>query len=135
MYCSYAHNSIQGSLSLNLPAPPEHVLIIIMILTLHSGESKTLQRGKVTANVWMDNKLVTVISTNTQPSATGSVLHRQKDGTRTSIPCPESVISYNSNMGGVDRGDQLRGYYNCRTKRYSTAAVIKKSTPLVEVVT
>ena len=25
-------------------------------------------------------------------------------------------ISYNSNMGGVDQGDQLCGYYNCRTK-------------------
>ena len=83
---------------------------------LHSGESKTLQRGKVSASVWMDNKLVTVMSTNTQPTATGSVLRRQRDRSRTSVPCPEAVISYNSNMGGVDRGDQLRGYYNCRTK-------------------
>ena len=56
------------------------------------------------------------MSTNTQPSATGSVLRRQRNGTRISVPCPESIISYNSNMGGVDRGDQLRGYYNCRTK-------------------
>lgn len=56
------------------------------------------------------------MSTNTQPSATGSVLCRQKDGTRIAIPCPEAVIAYNANMGGVDRGDQLRGYYNCRTK-------------------
>ena len=70
----------------------------------------------MTASVWMDNKPVTVMSTNTQPTATGSVLRRQKDGTRTAVPCPEAVISYNSNMGGVDRGDQLRGYYNCRTK-------------------
>ena len=61
----------------------------------------------------MDNNLVT---TNTQPSATGSVLHRQRDGSRTSVLRPEAAISYNSNMGGVDRGDQLRGYYNCRTK-------------------
>ena len=87
-----------------------------LTITLHRGESKTLQRGKVTASVWMDNKPVTVMSTNTQPTATGTVLRRQRNGSRISVPCPEAVISYNSNMGGVDHGDQLRGYYNCRTK-------------------
>ena len=65
----------------------------------------------------MDNKPVTVMSTNTQPSATGSVLRRQ-DGSRIAVCCPEAVISYNSNMGGVDRGDQLRGYYNCCIKSW-----------------
>ena len=49
-------------------------------------------------------------------SATGSVLRRQKDGSRIQISCPEAVKMYNCYMGGVDRGDQLRGYYNCRTK-------------------
>ena len=43
-------------------------------------------------------------------------VRRQRDGTRISVPCPEAVLSYNTNMGGVDRGDQLRGYYSCRTK-------------------
>ena len=46
----------------------------------------------------------------------GSVLRRQKDHSHTPIPCPESIILYNKYMGGVDWGDQLRGYYNCRTK-------------------
>ena len=80
------------------------------------GESKTLQKGGVTASAWMDNKVVTVMSTNTQPASTDTVLRRQKDGSRISIPCPEAIVSYNTNMGAVDRGDQLRGYYNCRTK-------------------
>ena len=87
-----------------------------MITNHNRGESKTLQRGKVTASSWMDNKVVTVMSTTSQPSATGSVLRRQKDGTRVSVPCPESIITYNRYMGGVDRGDQLRGYYNCKVK-------------------
>ena len=70
----------------------------------------------MTAHAWMDNKVETVMSTNTQPSATGTVLRRKKDGSRVSVPCPESIILYNQYMGGVDRGDQLRGYYSCRTK-------------------
>ena len=45
-----------------------------LTITLHRGESKTLQRGKVTASVWMD-KPVTVMSTNTQPTATTGTGH------------------------------------------------------------
>ena len=75
-----------------------------------------MQKGKVTASSWMDNKTVTVMSTTSQPSATGFVFRRQRDGTRIQVPCPEPIITYNRFMGGVDRGDQLRGYFGCRTK-------------------
>ena len=68
------------------------------------------------ASAWQDRKLVTVMATNCQPSDSGSVLRRTQDGSRVSVTCPESIILYNTYMGGVDRGDQLRGYYNCRTK-------------------
>ena len=64
---------------------------------------------------WMDKKVVTMMSTGIQPT-TGTVLRRQKDGSRILVPCPQSIIEYNSFMGGVDRGDQIRGYYSCRTK-------------------
>ena len=80
------------------------------------GELKRMQRGKVTVSVWKDNKVVTMMSTTSQPSATGFVLRRQKDGSRIQISCPEVVVMHNHYMGGVDRGDQLRGYYNYRTK-------------------
>ena len=75
-----------------------------------------VQKGAVAAYAWMDRKVVRAMATNTQPSAKGSVLRRQKDHSRTPVSCPESIISYNKYMGGVDRGDQLRGYYSCRTK-------------------
>ena len=64
----------------------------------------------------MDRKVVSVLSTNTQPTATGTVLRKQRDGTRIPVPCPQAIISYNEFMGGVDRGDQVRGYYSCRMK-------------------
>ena len=53
---------------------------------------------------------------NAQPTATVSVLRRLKDHTHTPISCPKAVQLYNKYMGGVDRGDQLREYYACRTK-------------------
>ena len=64
----------------------------------------------------MDRKLLRVLSTATDPTSITTVQRRQKDGSRVPIPCPECVKIYNEKMGGVDRGDQLRGYYRCRTK-------------------
>ena len=51
-----------------------------------------------------------------QPSSCGAVNRKQCDGSTIEVPCPESIISYNKIMGGVDRADQLRGYYRCRSK-------------------
>lgn len=57
-----------------------------------------------------------VMSTGCNNQSAGSVLRKEKDGRRVEVPCPSSVILYNEHIGGVDRGDQKRGYYNCRTK-------------------
>ena len=83
---------------------------------LFRGESVTVQKGKVSASAWMDRKVVMVMSSNCQPDGVGTVLRRQQDGSRIPVTCPESIICYNKHMGGVDCGDQLRGYYSCRTK-------------------
>ena len=58
----------------------------------------------------MDNKLVTVMYTGYDPTKNTTVLRRLKDGTKQSFFCPLATASYNQFMGGVDRGDQIRGY-------------------------
>ena len=81
------------------------------------GDSVTLLNNNISATAWLDRKVVTVMASNTQPFAVGTVLQRQVNTTRAPVPCPESIIIlYNKYMGGVDRGDQLRGYYNYKIK-------------------
>ena len=84
----------------------------------HRGDTKIVQKGSLVGSAWRDNKVVTVLSTTSQPDASGTVLRRQKDGSRVTVNCPQSIIHYNKYMGGVDHGDQLRGNYSCRTKSW-----------------
>ena len=86
------------------------------ITRFYRGDSLTVQADKVSASAWKDRKVVMVMSTNSQSSSCGTVTRKQKDGSSIEVPCPESIILYNRFMGGVDHGDQLRGYYSCRTK-------------------
>ena len=83
---------------------------------LHRGESVAVHEGKVSATTWLDRKVVTIMSTNCQPNDSGTVLRRMQDGSPIPVPCPQSIILYNTYMGEVDGGDQLQGYNHCRTK-------------------
>ena len=69
----------------------------------------------MSASVGQDRKVGICMSSNCQPSGHGTVPRRLLDRSRTDVPCPDSIIS-NKYMGGVDVGDQLRGYYKCRAK-------------------
>ena len=80
------------------------------------GEIITLQSDNIGASAWMDNKVFTVMYTGFNPLEHTPVLRKQKDGTRTSYPCPVACAAYNQFMGGVDIGDQLRGYYSYKMK-------------------
>ena len=76
----------------------------------------TVQKEKIVACTWQDNKAITVVFTNCRPASTGTVLRRQRGGSRKQLPCPQAIINYKIFMGGVDKGDQSRGYYMLKTK-------------------
>ena len=75
-----------------------------------------MQADKIAASAWMDNKVVTAMYSGYDPTELTTVLRRQKDGTRSSVPCPVAIADYNIHTGGVDRGDQLHGYYATKLK-------------------
>ena len=68
------------------------------------------------AFLWRDNRVVTVLTTNTQPQQHDVVQRREHDGTRSDVPCPVAMALYNMYMGGVDKNDQFRQYYHVRLK-------------------
>ena len=68
------------------------------------------------ATLWLDNEVVTVMSTNSQPLVQEVVQRLQRDRTKADVPCPQAIAYYQRFMGGVDHNDQLRRYYPVRTK-------------------
>ena len=111
-HCTCAHTWGEREITI-------HVMKLLMTqsnLLIYRGNSQTVQAGKVSASTWMDHKTVMVMSTKCQPSSCGTVNRKQRDGSSLEVPYPASIISYNKFMGGVDHGDQLHGYYRCRSK-------------------
>ena len=74
------------------------------------------QKGALVATAWMDNKMVTVMSTNCEAGKVSSTTRKLKNGQRQEFPCPEAIVSYSTHMHGVDHNDQIRQYYSVRTK-------------------
>ena len=55
------------------------------------------------------------LSTNVSPAEV-TVRRHQKNGSQVEVPRPLAIRIYNEFMAGVDKNDQLRGYYSVRTK-------------------
>ena len=91
-------------------------MIFFFFVCLFRGEIATVQANEIAASAWMDNKVVTAMYSGYDPSESTTLLRRQKDGTRNSVPCPVAIAAYNNYMGGVDRGDQFCGYYATKIK-------------------
>jgi len=71
-----------------------------------------MQHEDVTAVVWQDKRVVLLLSTNSDPGTDGSVTRKTGRGNEeTEIACPQAVINYTKQMGGVDVSDQKRENY------------------------
>ena len=70
--------------------------------------------GPLLASVWKDKRIIHFLSTIhvAQASSPVTVQRREKDGTRSNVECLPLLPDYQSFMRGIDRGDQLMGYYN-----------------------
>ena len=63
------------------------------------GESRTCQSNNLTVSLWQDNKPVTVIATNSDPTQMDSVSRKHKDGSSHSYQCPPAIAEYNKKNG------------------------------------
>ena len=81
------------------------------------GDIEFRQDGNLAVIVWQDTEAVIVLSTTHDPSATTTVRRKKGHGNGNviSVTCPNAIVDYNQHMGGVDRGDQYRKYYQVRT--------------------
>ena len=78
--------------------------------------------GPLLATVWKDKRVVYFLSTIhvARASSLVTVQRREKDGSLRNVECPPLLPDYQAYMRGIDRGDQLMGYYNVgrRSKKW-----------------
>ena len=82
------------------------------------GDSVILQNGNITITLWQDTKPVLIITNNTKALDICKVSRKKRDSSKVEVDCPLPVKLYNKYMGGVDRNDQLRKYYNFTMKSH-----------------
>ena len=120
LYCRPPPRLVSGSTLwlLHSDIQPQRVSSAVEVIgEKGQGEkSKTCQLKNLTVSVWQDNKPVTIIATDSDPTQTGRDSRKHKDGSSYSYPCPLAVAEYNRKTGGVDYNDQLRGYYHVQLK-------------------
>ena len=65
------------------------------------------------AAVWFDRQYVYFLSTLHVGASRGDIVKRQNPDDRSvGVSCPPLLSDYQQYMQGVDKGDQLVGYYN-----------------------
>ena len=91
--------------------------------TCERGTFYTRQNGQLTSCLWKDSKVMMLLSSAHQgwrDPNTGTVVRKvaNADGRlkKRCIPAPPQAVDYTKNMGGVDKGDQLRSYHTCSRK-------------------
>ena len=79
------------------------------------GDIQMVQSKNLCVCVWQDTKPISCCFSNSNTSSC-TVSRKKKDGSSLSLSCPTAIANYDAKMGGVDRNDQLRGYYNIAIK-------------------
>jgi len=70
-----------------------------------------MQHEDVTAVVWQDERVVLLLSTNSDPRTDVSVTRKTGKGNEeTEIVCRQAAILYSKHMGSVDVSDQKPEY-------------------------
>ena len=64
-----------------------------------------------------------MMATGYTGSEIDTVVRRRKDGSRKEVPCPIACVQYNNYMGGVDLGDQLRGYHQSTSRAENSTSI------------
>ena len=90
--------------------------LLLLSKSLKRGEYKAYQRGNLVAYVWKDKKHVKMLSNIHKADQTSKVNRKMGDGSVIEVDCPYAITDYNKYMAGVDKSDQLRGYYHVRSK-------------------
>lgn len=65
---------------------------------------------------WMDRRVVMLTSNFQSVGMIGEVDRKKRDGVKERIKCPQIVKDYNTNMGFVDKADQLKSTYEISRK-------------------
>ena len=68
--------------------------------------------GPLLAQVWVDKRVIYFLSTMHCARPHVTVSRTNPDGSKEDRACPPCLPDYQRYMRGVDRGDQLEGYYN-----------------------
>ncbi|XP_070388820.1 piggyBac transposable element-derived protein 4-like [Dermacentor albipictus] len=79
------------------------------------GEIRWLRDEEILYLQWKDRRVVNMMSTMHTANETVTAKRRQRSGstwTQISVPKPLLIHEYNSGMIGVDKSDQMIGYYN-----------------------
>lgn len=77
--------------------------------SLNVGDMKVIYTPKMAFMAWKDKKVVRMLTTMHNPTMIGT--NKQNRVTKEEIMKPNVVVSYNKNMGGVDKTDQSISSY------------------------
>ena len=88
---------------------PKHLLDLKKNVTRGTFKMTYCRHSQIGAYQWCDSKVVNCVSSYL--SFDVGTVKRQVGSTRKQFSCPQALMHYQQNMGGVDKGDQIRGHF------------------------